>query len=134
MIHHGFVRAAAFCPVLRVADPTFNAERIVEQLAQADTAIAVFPELSLTGYTCADLFQHSALLEAALAGLGKVVEASRSFPGLVAVGLPLAIDDQVFNCAAVLHTGTILGIVPKSFIPNYKEFYEARWFSPAATA
>ena len=134
MIDHGFVRAAVFCPVVRVGDPASNAERIAEQLEGCDAAVAVFPELSLTGYTCADLFQQAALLQAALAGLARIVEASRGFAGLLAVGLPLAADDQLFNCAAVLHAGKILGVVPKSFIPDYKEFYEARWFSPAAAA
>jgi NAD+ synthase (glutamine-hydrolysing) len=138
MIHHGFVRVAAATPALRVADCAFNVERIADLLRQAEAegvAIVVFPELCLTGYTCADLFQHETLLESALTGLAKLIEVSaREFAGLVAVGLPLLVDDQVFNCAAVLYCGQILGVVPKSYLPNYKEFYEARWFSPAGNA
>src|SRR5947209_16679584 len=97
-------------------------------------AVLVFPELSITGYTCADLFQQLSLQRGAIAGLQRLAEESRRvFSGLAVVGLPLVVDDQLFNCAAVLHRGAVLGIVPKSFIPNYKEFYEARWFSPAAS-
>ncbi len=137
MIHHGFARVAAFSPVLRVADPAFNAARIAEHLREAEAegvAVAVFPELCLTGYTCADLFPQSALLDAALDALRVVTDASKGFGGLFAVGLPLAADDQLFNCAAVIGRGGVLGVVPKCFPPNYKEFYEGRWFSPAATA
>src|SRR5207248_184833 len=98
-------------------------------------AIVVFPELSVTGYTCADLFQHTALLRGAVAGLEALARATQTeFDGLAVVGVPLAVDDQVFNCAAVLHRGQVLGIVPKSFLPNYKEFFERRWFSPAGAA
>src|SRR5262245_36680232 len=133
MSYHGFLRAAAASPTLRVADSVFNTERIVDLMARAereDVAVLVFPELALTGYTCADLFHHAALQRGALDGLALVVEASRSAFG----GLPLAVDDQLFNCAAVLHRGRLLGVVPKSFLPNYKEFYERRWFAAAATA
>src|SRR5262249_39377745 len=102
---------------------------------QEGVAVLAFPELALTGYTCADLFHHATLQRGALDALATVTEASRSaFAGLAVVGLPLAVDDQLFNCAAVLHRGRVLGVVPKSFIPNYKEFYERRWFSAAATA
>src|SRR5207237_4253438 len=97
--------------------------------------VLVFPELALTGYTCADLFQHSVLQRGALDALARVVhDGAGRFSGVAVVGLPLAVDDQVFNCAAVLHRGRVLGVVPKSFIPNYKEFYEGRWFAAAATA
>lgn len=131
-----FLRAAAAVPSLRVADCAFNAERILALMEQAESdraAILVFPELAITGYTCADLFHQETLQRAAVAALGRVAESS-VFSGLAVVGLPLVVDDQLFNCAAVLHRGEILGIVPKSFIPNYKEFYERRWFAPAATA
>ena len=95
----------------------------------------VFPELALTGYTCADLFQQAALQKAALAALEQIATASRTLgPSLTAVGLPVAVDDQLFNCAALIQRGRVLGLVPKSFIPNYKEFYEGRWFAAAATA
>jgi NAD+ synthase (glutamine-hydrolysing) len=138
MIHHGFLRVAAATPLLRVADCAFNAEQILVLMKQAEAesvAVLVFPELSLTGYTCADLFQQSVLQHGALQALEHVVkEGAAVFSGLAIVGLPLAVDDQVFNCAVVFHRGRILGVVPKSFIPNYKEFYEGRWFAAAATA
>jgi NAD+ synthase (glutamine-hydrolysing) len=138
MSHYGFFRVAAAVPTLRVADCAFNAERIIALMARAESegvALLVFPELSLTGYTCADLFHHSTLLTGALAALDRVVKATKkAFSGVAVVGLPLAVDDQIFNCAAVIHRDRVLGIVPKSFIPNYKEFYEDRWFAAAATA
>jgi NAD+ synthase (glutamine-hydrolysing) len=138
MTYHGFLRVAAAVPNLKVADCSYNAERILglmEQAERENVAVLVFPELSLTGYTCADLFHHPVLQKGALAALIDLTGAGASvFSGLVIVGLPLTVDDQVFNCAALLHRGSILGIVPKSFIPNYKEFYEGRWFAAAATA
>ena len=138
MIQHGFLRVAAASPLLRVADCGYNVEQIVLLLhrAEADAvSLVVFPELGLTGYTCADLFQHGVLQRGALDALEQVTQATKSlYSGIAVVGLPLAVDDQVFNCAAVLHQGRILGVVPKSFIPNYKEFYEGRWFAAAATA
>lgn len=138
MTRHGFLRVAAAVPSLRVADCGFNAERILALMARAAqdrVQVLVFPELSLTGYTCGDLFQQTVLQRAAVEALFRVTdEGGKVFAGLCVLGLPLAVDDQLFNCAAVLHRGRLLGIVPKSFIPNYKEFYEARWFAPAATA
>jgi NAD+ synthase (glutamine-hydrolysing) len=135
---YGFVRLAAVTPQLRVADCDFNSSRIISLMQQAQAqgvGILVFPELSLTGYTCGDLFQQTALLHAACVALEKVVSASeQSFSGLAVVGLPLQVDNHLFNCAAVFHRGRILGILPKSFLPNYKEFYEVRWFAPAAAA
>src|SRR5713101_2115508 len=136
MNFHGFVRVATAAPSLRVADCDHNAQRILALLKRAEAeqvAIVVFPELSLTGYTCGDLFHQSVLQRSALAALGRVVEEGSSlFSGIAVVGLPLAVDDRLFNCAAVFHAGRILGIVPKSYLPNYKEFYEERWFAPGA--
>jgi NAD+ synthase (glutamine-hydrolysing) len=138
MPHHGFVRVAAGVPTLRVADCAFNAGRIRALMADAQdqgVAVLVFPELALTGYTCADLFQQPALLARARAALAELVDKGRNtFTGLAVVGLPLVLDDQLFNCAAIFQDGRVLGVVPKSFIPNYKEFYELRWFAPAAGA
>lgn len=137
-LEHGFVRVAAACPSLRVADCVFNVREILDLMAQAEergVAVLIFPELCITGYTCADLFQQFTLQRAAVESLTQIVQESATrFSGFAVVGLPLALDDQVFNCAAVMHQGRLLGVVPKSFIPNYKEFYEGRWFSPAATA
>jgi NAD+ synthase (glutamine-hydrolysing) len=138
MMQHGFLRVAAACPVLRIGDCAFNVARTLEVMSRAagdGVAVLVFPELGLTGYTCADLFAQPVLLRAARAALVELARASvRAFPGIAIVGLPLVVDDQVFNCAAVLHRGRILGLVPKSYLPTYKEFYEARWFAPAAQA
>src|SRR5262249_11000999 len=133
----GFVRVATAVPKLRVADCSYNAGEHVALMKEAQklgVTVLVFPELSLTGYTCADLFDQDPLSGGAIAALQTVKEASRSdFDGLVLVGLPLEVDCQLFNCAAVLHRGRILGIVPKMFPPTYKEFYESRWFRSAAS-
>jgi len=138
MNQHGFVRVAAAVPSLRVADCAFNGERILAMLARAEQQqvdVLVFPELSLTGYTCADLFQQAVLQSSARDALEELVQRGKDvFSGLAVVGLPLVIDDRLFNCAAAIQGGRLLGIVPKSFIPNYKEFYELRWFAPAAQA
>jgi NAD+ synthase (glutamine-hydrolysing) len=138
MIRHGFLRVAAACPVVRIGDCAFNVQRTRELLGRAGSegvAVLVFPELGLTGYTCADLFAQPVLQRAARGALIELARASTNvFPGLAIVGLPLLVDDQLFNCAAVLHRGRILGVVPKSYLPTYKEFYEARWFAPAAQA
>src|SRR4051794_34183594 len=137
MLQHGFLRVAAATPALRVADCAFNVEQILAVLTKAEAdgvGVVVLPELCLTGYTCADLFQQPTLQRGALDALEHLLKAGAAFSGLAVVGLPLAVDDQVFNCAAVLHRGRVLGVVPKSFIPNYKEFYERRWFAAAATA
>jgi NAD+ synthase (glutamine-hydrolysing) len=138
MIQHGFLRVAAASPRMRVADCAYNVEQILALMKRAESdgvAVLIFPELCLTGYTCADLFQQNTLLRGAIDALDHLTQASAAvFSGVAVVGLPLAVDDQVFNCAAVLHGGHLLGVVPKSFIPNYKEFYEGRWFAAAATA
>jgi NAD+ synthase (glutamine-hydrolysing) len=139
MTHHGFLRVAAAVPLLRVTDCDFNAEHILGLMAKAQresVAVLVFPEMAITGYTCADLFQQTVLQQAALHALARIAREMKRgwFSGLAVLGLPLLVDDQLYNCAAVLHRGRVLGIVPKSFIPNYKEFYEQRWFAPAATA
>src|SRR5579875_251871 len=131
----GFLRVAAATPLVRVADCAFNVEHILALLQRAENErvhLVVFPELAITGYTCADLFHQPVLQRSAVEALEQLVKASSAiFSGIVVVGLPLALQDKVFNCAAVLHRSRLLGIVPKSFLPNYKEFYEARWFAPA---
>jgi NAD+ synthase (glutamine-hydrolysing) len=138
MPRHGFLRVAAAVPLLRVADPAYNADRTLGLLERAQTEgaeVLVFPEMGLTGYTCGDLFHQTALLRAALAELDRLAgRSARLYRGLAVVGLPVVVDDQVFNCAAVLHRGRVLGIVPKSYLPNYKEFYDARYYAAAATA
>src|SRR6478735_2396918 len=124
---HGFARVAAATPRIRLADPRFNAEQTValaEQAASQHVALAVFPELGLVGYSNQDLFHQQPLIEAALESLDHVRTATSALSTLLVVGLPLRIHHQLFNVAAVLHWGNVLGVVPKSYLPNYREFYE----------
>ncbi|MCW5744856.1 MAG: NAD(+) synthase [Alphaproteobacteria bacterium] len=132
--NHDFVRVAVAVPELRVADPAYNAGQTVALVTQADAAhaaLVVFPELGLSAYSCEDLFHQQALLDASLAALRTVLEASRNVQAVVIVGLPLQVDGLLFNCAAVMQGGRLLGVVPKSYLPNYREFYEMRQFVPA---
>ena len=137
LYRHGFARVAVAVPECRVADPGFNAERTIALAAQAagEGAVLVsFPELGLSAYSCEDLFQQRALLDASLQALQQVVDASTALAPVLIVGLPLKVDHQLFNCAVVVAGGKIHGIVPKSYLPNYSEFYEARQFSAADCA
>lgn len=135
---HTFLRVAAAVPELRVADAKFNAERTLDLLREAEergVRLAVFPECGLTGYTCGDLFHQSTLLQSAEAALESLLAAADlCYGGIGLVGLPLALDGMVFNAAAVFRGGRLLGVVPKSYLPNYKEFYDARYFAPAWNA
>ena len=131
-----FIRIACAVPAVRVGDVKKNTQDICAYIEKADAQnadIVVFPELALTGYTCQDLFFQDALYDAVKAGLRKIVACSKAHPGITAVvGLPVRVGMQMFNCAAVICGGKVQGIVPKTYIPNYNEFYEARWFSSAA--
>ena len=131
-----YIRIGCAVPEVRVADIKTNAHEICRYLRLADEQncdVVVFPELCVTGYTCADLFFQRALLQGALDALGQILSYSCGFPKLTAaVGLPVQIEGQLYNCAAVLRGGELLGLVPKTYLPNYGEFYERRWFSPAA--
>lgn len=132
---YGFVRIGCAVPKMRVGDCSFNSAAIIELLDQAEQAgvtVLTFPELCITGYTAADLFQQVALHRGALEGLASITAASKRFAGIVFVGMPIALDAHLFNTAIAIHRGQLLGVVPKSSIPNYKEFYEGRWFSSAA--
>lgn len=134
---HGFVRLAVCVPRVRVADVSFNVERTLALASRASdqqAVAAVFPELGLSAYTCGDLFQQDALLESVENGLQKIVQRSRELTPVLLVGAPLRSEDRLFNCAVVIHAGEILGVVPKSFLPNYREFYERRHFVPARDA
>ncbi len=127
----GFLKVGSAVPKLSVGNPAFNAAETVLLMALAEARgikVLVFPELGLTGYTCADLFQQKALLQGSLDALRQVRDASRQFSGIVFVGMPLSVDNKLFNCAVAVSRGAVLGIVPKTFLPNYKEFYEKRWF------
>lgn len=135
--NHDFVRVAVAIPSVRVADPAFNAEHtisLMEQAARSDAILALFPELGLSAYSCDDLFHQKALLNGCLEALEQVVAASRSQSLVAVVGLPLQVDHLLYNCAAVISEGRILGIIPKTYLPNYREFYEQRYFSPADAA
>jgi NAD+ synthase (glutamine-hydrolysing) len=138
MLPFGFLRVAAAVPMLRVADCDFNVKHLLALLQKAESEgvhLVVFPELSITGYTCGDLFHQPVLQRGAVEGLLRLASDSASvYSGLAVVGLPLVVDDLVFNCAAVFQRGRLLGVVPKSYLPTYKEFYEARWFAPAIKA
>lgn len=135
MRNHGLVRAAVAIPLVKVGWPRANLDNMLDLLDQAHQAgaeIVLFPELCLTGYTCADLFQHSPLLTEADEQLARLAKSTRSgYAGLVVVGLPFFLAGRLYNVAAVIHRGNVLGLVPKSFVPTYKEFYERRWFSAA---
>lgn len=132
MNRFGFVRVTCASIKTVVADPRANAREILRVLGEVtDSDIVVFPELCVTGYTCADLFGQETLLSAAREAVLDIVETTRHRPQLVAVGLPVAVDNSLFNGALLAAHGEILGIVPKQFLPNYKEFYESRWFSAA---
>jgi NAD+ synthase (glutamine-hydrolysing) len=134
---HGFVRAAVCIPAVRVADPVFNLEhtlRLAREASERHAAVALFPELGLSAYTCEDLFQQDALLDAVQEVLGKLVRESVGMTPILLVGAPLRFGGHLFNCAIVVYRGRILGIVPKSYLPNYREFYERRWFTRAAEA
>ena len=132
---HGFVKVAAVSPELRVADPAFNAEKIIQAIrdqAEAGTEILVFPELSLCGYTCGDLLLQKTLLDGCLDALKRVSEATEGKKMLVFVGLPFeARDGKLYNCAATVADGKTEALIPKSYLPNYGEFYEKRYFEPA---
>ena len=132
----GFLKAAALSPALRVADCAYNTQQIITQLKDAaarGVKLAVFPEFCLTGYTCGDLFLQHTLQQGALTGLQSILDASRELDVVALVGLPLLVRGKLYNVAAVLCRGRLLGLVPKTYLPNYGEFYEKRQFTPGST-
>jgi NAD+ synthase (glutamine-hydrolysing) len=131
---HDFVRVAVATPRVWVGEPAENAAetaRLMQLAAGRGAVLTVFPELGLSAYSCEDLFHQRALLDGCRAALGTVIEASRGCPAAAVVGLPLEVGGLVFNCAAVVHAGRLLGVVPKTYLPNYREFYERRYFASA---
>jgi NAD+ synthase (glutamine-hydrolysing) len=133
----GFVRIAAAVPQLKVADIDYNVSAMLDLVKKAGAAgvqVLAFPELGITGYTIQDLVQQKALLAKAEKGLQRIVTASTGLNMLIIVGLPLVVDQKIFNCAALICSGQVLGIVPKTYLPSYKEFYENRWFTSAEDA
>lgn len=131
---NGFLKVCTLSPALRVADCAYNTQETIaamQQAAQDGAALAVFPELGLTGYTCSDLFLQQPLLDAAEQGLRVILRASETLELVAVVGLPVRVDGALYNCAAVVCHGALLGLVPKTHLPNYAEFYELRHFTPA---
>ncbi|MBW9156733.1 NAD(+) synthase [Clostridium tagluense] len=127
-----FIRVSAACPVVNVADIKFNLNNIescIEEALKEKSKFIVFPELCITAYTCADLFLQQELLQKSESAIGSLCEFSKNKDILIAVGAPLHFNNCLYNCAYIIFKGDILGIVPKSYIPNYSEFYEKRWFT-----
>lgn len=133
-MNYGYVRVGAAANELRVSDCIFNKEKIIEIIKAAEkksVEFLAFPELCITGYTCGDLFLKDTLLRGAKEALINIAEATNNSSMISIVGLPMVINGRIYNCAAVLQNGKVLGIVPKTNLPNYNEFYEDRWFTGA---
>ncbi len=134
---HGFLRAAVCVPFVRVANPLANVARsldLARRASEAHAAVALFPELGISAYTDDDLFQQDALLQATEAALARLIAESRTLVPVLLVGAPLRLEGKLFNCAVVIYRGRVLGIVPKSCLPNYREFYEKRQFTSGRDA
>ena len=131
---YGFVKVAAAVPAVKVADVEYNVQQIESLIAQAEgrgVEIMVMPELCLTGYSCQDLFKQQALIDRAEQGVMLLLDFTRKLDIVTVVGLPVVINSLLYNCAAVIQSGSLLGIIPKTYLPNYGEFYEKRWFASA---
>ena len=134
---YGFIKVAAAIPPVTVADCRRNAQGMIElarQAASQDVEWLVFPELCITAYTCGDLFSQRLLLDEAEKALAYYIEETRNLDMVSVIGAPVRCDNQLFNCAIVTSHGKIYGVVPKSYLPGYKEFNEERWFATAADA
>lgn len=137
LYHHGFIRTAVCIPELKVADTVFNAQKTIElaRVAASSKAIlAIFPELGLSAYSNEDLFHQDALLQGVREAIAKIKKASEKINIIIVAGAPLQVDCRLFNCAIVFYHGQIIGVAVKSYLPNYREFYEARQFTPASAA
>ena len=133
---YGFIKACTVSPALRVADCPYNTQMTIEAMQKAASdgvQLAVFPELGLTGYTCGDLFLQRTLQQGALDALRTLLDETKELDVVTLVGLPLMVHGKLYNCAAVLCRGQLLGLVPKTYLPNYGEFYEKRQFTPGST-
>ena len=131
---YGFVKVAAAVPAVKVADVDYNVQQIESLIAQAEgrgVEVIVFPELCITGYSCQDLFKEQLLLDHSEAAILTLLDFTRKLDIISIVGLPVVINGLLYNCAAVIQSGTLLGLVPKTYLPNYAEFYEKRWFASA---
>ncbi|HLW69416.1 MAG TPA: NAD(+) synthase [Candidatus Binataceae bacterium] len=137
LYNHDFVRVAVAIPAVRVADAAFNAGATIALMRDAaarKAVVALFPELGLSAYSCDDLFHQRPLIDGCREALSRIVAASAEAPLVAVVGSPLEVDNLLFNCAIVIAGGRILGVVPKTYLPNYREFYEARQFNEADSA
>jgi NAD+ synthase (glutamine-hydrolysing) len=137
MYRHGFARVAVCIPLVRLGNPDENASRTIALAQRAHAAqatVALFPELGLSAYSNEDLFHQDVLIEATRAGLARVAEASNTLRPVLVVGAPLRFEQKLFNCAVAIHRGQILGVTPKTYLPNYREFYERRQFTPGTHA
>lgn len=133
-MNYGFVKVAAAVPNIKVADCKFNAEKIESLIAVAEgkgVQIVIFPEMSITGYTCGDLFGQQILLEEAEMGLMQILNNTRQLDIISIVGMPVVVNSTVINAAVVIQKGKVIGVTAKTYLPNYKEFYEQRWFTSA---
>ena len=133
-MNYGYVKVAAAVPRVKVADCKFNASEIEKEIIIADgkgVQIIAFPELCITGYTCGDLFAQQLLLEEAEMGLIQILNNTRQMDIISILGMPVALNGVLLNAAVVIQKGRVLGVVPKTYLPNYKEFYEKRWFTSA---
>lgn len=142
LLNHGIIEVATLTPTsIRIGNPAYNVDRMLElvneiniknSIGERQTRIALFPELCITGYTCGDLFNHSTLINSAMKELLRFVEQSNhEYNPIMFVGIPIRKDNQLFNCAVAIHKGKILGIIPKTYIPNYSVYYELRNFKPS---
>jgi NAD+ synthase (glutamine-hydrolysing) len=134
---HGFIRAAVANPFVRVGEPAYNMERTLQLARRAskiNVALTLFPELGISAYSNEDLFHQDALLDAAHSALSDLIGESRDIKSILIVGAPLRFEEKLFNCAVVIYRGRVLGIVPKTYLPNYREFYEKRQFTSARDA
>ena len=137
LYNHDLIRLAVATPAVRVADPAFNGEQtlaLIRRAADRKAVLVLFPELGLSAYTCDDLFQQRVVLDGCVAALERILESTRHLPIVSVIGLPLEVGHLLFNCAAVISRGRILGIVPKTYLPGYREFYEVRQFTSGAAA
>ena len=128
----GFFRVAAVSPLVKPTDVQYNLDRIVEQVDLADSrgaSLVVLPELSITGYTCGDLFAQKLLLDKAEQAIAALATRSLGWNATVLAGVPVSFRGRLYNCAAVISHGALHGLVPKIYLPTYNEFYESRWFS-----
>ena len=133
-MNYGFVKTACATPTIKVADCVYNSEQIISQISfasQHGASLVVFPELCVTGYTCADMFMHNFLLEHAQQAVERIMSRTKTMGIMAIIGVPVAVKDALYNCAAVIYKGELLALIPKCNLPNYNEYYELRYLQTA---